>query len=224
MRYQVGADGEPLKCTKCGEWLRSHPVYDTFPVCARATCGNAERLGKAVHDVMTSIYGLPVQSSVVTGGEAQGGERPVPDAGRHEVRRSPPLVTISPSAVGARVRLKSDGSEHGIESVLIIYGLTSGAYMSSDLFELLSENDSEMGAHGEHHVSRLQAGELSERDEQLVRDKADAEIIRRYWIRNYGWEPIPGGDDKDVADLQAAIDEARNDERRRCSEAAEKVR
>lgn len=45
MRYQLGHDGEPLKCTKCGEWLRSSPVFDTFPVCARPTCRNAENSG-----------------------------------------------------------------------------------------------------------------------------------------------------------------------------------
>ena len=54
-------------------------------------------------------------------------------------------------------------------------------------------------------------------DAQAARDKADAEIIRRYWLRNRGREPMPR-EDKEVACLQAAIDEARNDERRRCSE------
>lgn len=69
MRYQVGPGGDPLKCTNCGEWLRSSPVYDTFPVCARPTCKDAEKLGRAVLETMTSIYGPPVQGDVVTGGE-----------------------------------------------------------------------------------------------------------------------------------------------------------
>lgn len=69
MRYQVGPDGDPLKCAKCGEWLRSSPVFDTFPICARKTCRDAEKLGKNVHDVMASLFGLPDQGDVVTGGE-----------------------------------------------------------------------------------------------------------------------------------------------------------
>ena len=69
-------------------------------------------------------------------------------------------------------------------------------------------------------TSACSANPVPEPDEWSVRDKADAEIIRRYWLRNWGSEPIPGGDDKDIADLQAAIDEARNDERRHRSETA----
>ena len=69
MRYQVGSDGDPLCCTKCGEWLRSSPVYDTWPVCARKRCKNAEALGAAVLDAVSGVFGPPDQGDVITGGE-----------------------------------------------------------------------------------------------------------------------------------------------------------
>ena len=75
MRYQVGPDGNVLKCTRCGEWLRSSPVYDTFPVCARTSCKNAEALGAAVLAAVSSVAGPPGPGDVVTGGEPRTSEQ-----------------------------------------------------------------------------------------------------------------------------------------------------
>lgn len=38
-----------------------------------------------------------------------------------------------------RVRLKADGSEHAIHSVLVIYGLSDGSYVSGDLIRVVGE-------------------------------------------------------------------------------------